>query len=74
MRMKRSLLLPSLLALLGAPAGLFAADVVVTSSITSNTTWTRSNVYILDTKIFVEAGALLSIERGGTRPRSERGG
>ncbi len=64
MRMKRSLLLPSLLALLGAPAGLFAADVVVTSSITSNTTWTRSNVYILDTKIFVEAGALLTIEPG----------
>jgi hypothetical protein len=64
MRMKRSLLLPSLLALLGAPAGLFAADIVVTSAITSNTTWTRNNVYILDTKIFVEAGALLTIEPG----------
>jgi hypothetical protein len=64
MRMKRSLLLPSLLALLGAPAGLFAADIVVTSSLTANTTWTRNNVYILDTKIFVEAGALLTIEPG----------
>ena len=64
MRMKRSLLLPSLLALLGAPAGLFAADVVVTSSITASTTWTKSNVYILDTKIFVEAGATLTIEPG----------
>lgn len=62
--MKRSVLLNSLLALLVAPAGLFAADVVVTSSITTNTTWTRANVYILDTKIFVEAGALLTIEPG----------
>ena len=62
--MKRSVLLNSLLALLAAPAGLFAADVVVTSAITTNTTWTRSNVYILDTKIFVEAGALLTIEPG----------
>ncbi len=64
MRMKRSVLLNSLLALLVAPAGLFAADVVVTSSITANTTWTKSNVYILDTKIFVEAGAVLTIEPG----------
>lgn len=64
MRMKRSALLNSLLALLVAPAGLFAADVVVTSSITANTTWTKSNVYILDTKIFVEAGAVLTIEPG----------
>ncbi len=62
--MKRSVLLNSLLALLAAPAGLFAADVVVTSAITTNTTWTRSNVYILDTKIFVEAGTLLTIEPG----------
>ena len=62
--MKRSVLLNSLLALLVAPAGLFAADVVVTSAITTNTTWTRSNVYILDTKVFVEAGALLTIEPG----------
>ncbi|MEN9636746.1 MAG: hypothetical protein RL077_5150 [Verrucomicrobiota bacterium] len=62
--MKRSVLLNSLLALLVAPAGLFAADVVVTTAITTNTTWTRSNVYILETKIFVEAGALLTIEPG----------
>ena len=64
MLMKRSVLLNSLVALLVAPAGLFAADVVVTSAVTTNTTWTRSNVYILDTKIFVEAGALLTIEPG----------
>lgn len=62
--MKRSVLLHSLLALLAAPVGLFAADVVVTSSITANTTWTKSNVYILDTKIFVENGATLTIEPG----------
>ncbi len=53
-----------LLALLAAPAGLLAADVVAPASITANTTWTRSNVYILDSKVFVEAGATLTIEPG----------
>lgn len=61
--MKRPLL-SSLLALLAAPAGLLAADVVVTSNITANTTWTRSNVYILDTKIYVTNGVTLTIEAG----------
>ena len=61
--MKRPLL-SSLLALLAAPAGVFAADVVVTSNITANTTWTKSNVYILDTKIYVTSGVTLTIEAG----------
>lgn len=61
--MKRPLL-SSLLALLAAPAGLLAADVVVTSNITANTTWTKSNVYILDTKIYVTSGVTLTIEAG----------
>ena len=61
--MKRPLL-SSLLALLAAPAGVFAADVVVTSNITANTTWTKSNVYILDTKIYVTNGVTLTIEAG----------
>jgi hypothetical protein len=57
-------LLSSLIALLAAPAGVFAADVVVTSNITANATWTKSNVYILDTKIYVTSGATLTIEAG----------
>jgi hypothetical protein len=61
--MKRPLL-SSLLALLAAPAGVFGADVVVTSNITANTTWTKSNVYILDTKIYVTSGVTLTIEAG----------
>jgi hypothetical protein len=61
--MKRPLL-SSLIALLAAPAGVFAADVVVTSNITANATWTKSNVYILDTKIYVTSGATLTIEAG----------
>lgn len=61
--MKRPLL-SSLLALLAAPAGVFAADVVVTSNITANTTWTKSNLYILDTKIYVTNGVTLTIEAG----------
>jgi len=62
-RMKRPLI-SSLIALLAAPAGVFAADVVVTSNITANATWTKSNVYILDAKIYVTSGATLTIEAG----------
>ena len=61
--MKRPLL-SSLIALLAAPAGVFAADVVVTSNITANATWTKANVYILDTQIYVTSGATLTIEAG----------
>lgn len=53
-----------LLLALVAPAGVFAADIVLTDSITTNTTWTKSNVYILDAKIYVESGATLTIEPG----------
>lgn len=63
--MKRIASLKSLLTLAAlAPAGLFAADIVMSASITANTTWTRANVYILDTKVFVESGATLTIEPG----------
>lgn len=54
----------AILALLAVPGGLLAADVVVTSNITANTTWTKSNVYILDTKIYVTNGVTLTIEAG----------
>jgi hypothetical protein len=58
------LVLKSILGALAAPVGLFAADVVVTQSITANTTWTSDNVYILDTKIYVENNATLTIQPG----------
>lgn len=38
--------------------------IVVTQSITTNTTWTKNNVYILDDKIYVQDGATLTIEPG----------
>jgi hypothetical protein len=62
--MNRTVLFKTLLALGCAPAGLLAADVVAPASITANTTWVRTNVYILDTKVFVENGATLTIESG----------
>lgn len=62
--MKR-LLLSSVFALLAAPAGLLAQNtVVVTANVTANTTWTRTNTYLLDAKIFVASGATLTIEPG----------
>ena len=45
---------------------LHAADVNVTADITTNTTWTASNTYILDKSIFVKSGATLTIEPGTT--------
>lgn len=71
--MKRTVLLPALLALALAPRSLLAADVIAPASITTDTTWTRSNVYILDSKVFVENGATLTIEAGTVikgRPKS----
>ena len=62
--MKRTVLFQSILALAAGPVALFAADVVAPSSITANATWVRTNVYILDSKVFVEAGATLTIESG----------
>ncbi len=62
--MKRTIPLLPLLALIAAPAGIFAADIVAPASITASTTWTRNNVYILDAKVFVESGATLTIESG----------
>ena len=40
------------------------AEVAVTSDITTNTKWTKNNVYILDKSIFVKNGATLTIEPG----------
>ncbi|MBI5691873.1 MAG: hypothetical protein HZC55_17470 [Verrucomicrobia bacterium] len=61
--MKKSSFL-SALAALAAPAALFGADVVVNANITANRTWTKSNTYILDGRVFVTDGATLTIEPG----------
>jgi hypothetical protein len=53
-----------LVALLAAPAALFGADIVVNSNITSNRTWTKTNTYILDGRVFVTDGVTLTIEPG----------
>ncbi len=57
----KSLFLPALLAFAG---NTFAADVIVSGKITSNTTWTASNRYQLNGYIFVTNGATLTIEAG----------
>lgn len=69
----KSSALKLLLALAALSGSLSAADVVVTNSIAVNTTWTRTNVYLLDAKIYVENGATLTIEPGTVikgRPRA----
>ena len=51
-----------LLALAGSAA--YAADIEVTSDITTDTTWTADNTYILRKSIFVKDGAQLTIAPG----------
>ena len=51
-----------LLGLSSAP--LIAADVPVTANITTDTTWTADNTYLLDKPVFVTNGAKLTIEPG----------
>ncbi|MCC7465434.1 MAG: T9SS type A sorting domain-containing protein [Saprospiraceae bacterium] len=59
--MKKALLLFALMvgALISAHA-----QVVVSGNITTNTTWTRNNVYLLQGFIYVKNGATLTIEPG----------
>ena len=52
--------------LLASFASLHAADVPVSSDITTNTTWTSGNIYVLDKSVFVKNGATLTIEPGTT--------
>ncbi|MFN3300916.1 MAG: hypothetical protein ACK41Z_12065, partial [Sediminibacterium sp.] len=40
------------------------AQIVVSGNITSNTTWTNNNIYILSGFVYVKAGATLTIEPG----------
>ena len=45
-------------------ANTFAADVPVSGNITSNTTWTKDNIYLLTGFVYVKSGATLTIEAG----------
>ncbi len=54
----------TILAALAAPAAAFAADVTVNANITANTTWSRTNTYLLDGRVFVTNGVTLTIEAG----------
>jgi hypothetical protein len=64
MKLKHHLILAT--GLLVSQLATKAADIVVTSDITSNTTWTKGNTYILDKSIFVKNGATLTIQPGTT--------
>lgn len=59
--MKKALLL---IAFIVAVLGSVNAQVVVSSNVTSNTTWTKNNVYLLQGFIYVKNGATLTIEPG----------
>jgi hypothetical protein len=61
--MKKAFLL---LAFIIAALSAANAQVVVSSNITTNTTWTKNNIYILSGFIYVKDGATLSIEPGTT--------
>ncbi|MES2695247.1 MAG: hypothetical protein V4773_17360, partial [Verrucomicrobiota bacterium] len=60
--MKLKSLLLAALAAFAAPA--FAADVIVSGQISASTTWTASNRYQLQGKVYVVGGATLTIEAG----------
>lgn len=61
--MKKALLL---LAFIVAAFSAANAQVVVSSNITTNTTWTKNNTYLLQGFIYVKDGATLTIEPGTT--------
>ena len=56
----------SLITLVACASSAMADDVEVTANITSNTTWTSDNAYLLGQPIFVTDGAVLTIEPGTT--------
>lgn len=59
--MKKAL---ALIAFLVAVLGGLNAQIVVSGDITTNTTWTRSNTYLLSGFVYVANGATLTIEPG----------
>jgi len=54
----------ALVAGMGLMSSAMAADVLVTSNISTSTTWTANNVYKLETQVYVLPGATLTIEAG----------
>ncbi len=60
--MKHKLL--QLIVAIAAPAALFGADLTVNSNITTNTTWTSANTYLIDGRVFVTSGVTLTIQPG----------
>ena len=46
------------------PVSTAANEIIVSGAITSNTTWTANNVYVLINKVVVDNGATLTIEPG----------
>ena len=61
--MKKILLL---IVLLVAIIGSMSAQIVVSGDISTNTTWTKSNTYLLSGFVYVSDGATLTIEAGTT--------
>jgi hypothetical protein len=49
---------------IAALSALASAQILVSSNITTSTTWTSNNVYRLTTQVFVEPGATLTIQPG----------
>ncbi len=64
MKALATLRLAALALLLTATSAMAQTQVRVTADITSNTTWSNSNEYLLDGLIFVDGGATLTIEAG----------
>jgi hypothetical protein len=60
-------------AILAAAGSANAAEVLVSGTITTSTTWTKNNVYNLQGQVFVAPGAQLNIE-AGTVIASDAGG
>lgn len=58
----KKFLLSGLIALAGFASA--HAQVTVSGEITSNTTWTNNNIYIVDGFVYIEDGATLTIEPG----------
>ncbi|MDX1912224.1 MAG: T9SS type A sorting domain-containing protein [Saprospiraceae bacterium] len=61
--MKKALLL---FAFFAAFVGSAIAQIVVSGNITTNTTWTKNNTYLLQGFVYVKNGATLTIEAGTT--------
>jgi hypothetical protein len=60
-------MMKKLLLALAFVAGIFSfsnAQIIVSGDITTNTTWTNNNIYILNGWVYVKAGATLTIEPG----------